>query len=71
MAAIGSMAKSRVREISLVARGMAFYADGDVDRRIPFSTLARGSVCGSLVVNSALAWSTISRSTQSLLRRRR
>jgi plastocyanin len=28
MAAIGSTAKSRVREISLVARDMAFYADG-------------------------------------------
>ena len=29
IAAIGSTAKSRVREISLVARDMAFYADGD------------------------------------------
>ena len=28
MAAIGSMAKGRVREVSLVARDMAFYADG-------------------------------------------
>jgi plastocyanin len=28
MAAIGSTAKSRVREISLVARDMAFYAEG-------------------------------------------
>jgi len=28
MAAIGSTAKSRVREISLVARDMSFYADG-------------------------------------------
>lgn len=28
MAAIGSTAKSRVREVSLVAREMAFYADG-------------------------------------------
>jgi plastocyanin domain-containing protein len=28
MAAMGSMAKSRVREVSLVARGMAFYVDG-------------------------------------------
>jgi len=29
IAAIGSTAKSRVREISLVARDMAFYADGN------------------------------------------
>ncbi len=29
IAAIASTAKSRVREISLVARDMAFYADGD------------------------------------------
>lgn len=28
MAAIGSTAKDRVREVSLVARDMAFYADG-------------------------------------------
>ena len=28
MAAIGSMANGRVREVSLVAREMAFYADG-------------------------------------------
>jgi plastocyanin len=29
LAAIGSFAKGRVREISLVARGMAFYVEGE------------------------------------------
>jgi plastocyanin len=52
MAAIGSMAKSRVREVSLVARGMAFYADGG-SKANPILHVRPGERLRITVVNSA------------------
>jgi plastocyanin len=52
MAAIGSMAKSRVREVSLVARGMAFYADG-TSKANPILHARPGERLRITVVNSA------------------
>ena len=53
IAAIGSMAKGRVREMSLVARDMAFYADGDSQRPIPSSAPAPGERLRITVTNNA------------------
>jgi plastocyanin len=52
MAAIASMAKSRVREITLVAREMAFYADGN-SRGNPVLRARPGEHLRITVINNA------------------
>jgi plastocyanin len=52
MAAIGSTAKSRVREITLVAREMAFYADG-ASQANPVLRARPGERLRIIVINNA------------------
>jgi len=52
MAAIGSTAKSRVREITLVAREMAFYADG-ASQANPVLRARPGERLRIIVINKA------------------